>query len=59
MLDVCGGWLGWYRGEVGWELGGGRRKLMSVLCCGGKLDGGAGMDDVKKSLRKPKTEEWS
>ena len=32
---------------------------MSVLCCGGKLDGGAGMDDVKKSLRKPKTEEWS
>ena len=23
LLDVCGGWLGWYRGEVGWELGGG------------------------------------
>lgn len=51
LLNVCGGWLGWYRGKVG--------ELMSVLCCGGKLDGGVGMVDVKKSLKKPKTEEWS
>ena len=40
-------------------MGGGGGELMSVLCCRGKLDGGVGMDNVKKSLEKPKTKEWS
>ena len=47
--------VGW--GGIGVRDGGGR--VVVDECCGGKLDGGVGMDDVKKSLRKPKTEEWS
>ena len=30
---------------------------MSVLFCGGKLDGGVDLADVKKALKKRKTEE--
>ena len=46
--------------EVGWgdvRARGGRSRVVVDECCGGKLDGGIDEVDVKKPLKKRKTEE--